>query len=174
MRVFSFHNASRLHLLVSFPAPHEEIEVVCHCLSCYRPSFIDVAQQLCESVRQLMRKNELSSRNSVQRFYSSVCVHLARTRADAWTTICTVPKKPKSYTQVYFFLNHMYPFLSGAIIALVKFAGFERLAIEFWMLTDIQQAVSNAFRNVQLIALTWAMCSLASQLFRMSLNLVYQ
>ena len=151
MRVFSFHNASRLHLLVSFPAPHEEIEVVCHCLSCYRPSFIDAAQQLFESVRQVMCKNELSSINSVQQFYRSVCVHLSRTRADAWTTISTVPKKPKNYTQVYFFLNRMHPFLSGAIITLVKFAGFEKLAM-----------------------LTWAMCSLPSQLFRMSLNLVYQ
>ncbi len=67
MRVFSLETASKLRLLVSMSAPHEEIEVVCHCLSfrC-RPSLIDAAQQLFESVRQLMRKIELTSINSVQ------------------------------------------------------------------------------------------------------------
>jgi hypothetical protein len=106
---FSFQNVSRLHLLVSFPVPHEEIEVVCHCLSYYRPSFIDVAQQLFESVRQIMRKNELSSINIFQRFYSSVCVHLARTRSDPWTTKCTVPKTQKVVLRVQSFLNRIHP-----------------------------------------------------------------
>ena len=59
-----------------------------------------------------MRKNELSSINSVQRFYSSVCVHLARMRADAWTTKCTVPKTQKAVLQcTHLWIACILPFL---------------------------------------------------------------
>ncbi len=107
--------------------------------------------------------------------FSNFCL---RTHLGSWvqhheaTLIHQLPDNTSSSRCTHLWITYILPFyLIRTSHCFVKFSGSVKVTIDM-LLTDLQQDVYNSSRYTQFIVLTWAISSLTSQLFGMSLTSV--